>query len=200
MHKIRYFSYTRPLALIKMNRRRQNKSQFIDSSLIIGIASVLLVILLTSYFFDLKNTDYEPIEFGVILTNPDYYSESDIQGWHTVNIEKFTIQTPVEFKLFRLRGYDSFVGGLTDLNDTLFFDFGLYSNTLKELTSPDFEVFNETINSKKFRITIGQNDLKYIAAYTDDLQNDNRLMIDCSNCRKLDQKKRIIETIEFKEK
>ena len=183
-----------------MNRRRQNKSQFIDSSLIIGIASVLLVILLTSYFFDLKNTDYEPIEFGVILTNPDYYSESDIQGWHTVNIEKFTIQTPVEFKLFRLRGYDSFVGGLTDLNDTLFFDFGLYSNTLKELTSPDFEVFNETINSKKFRIAIGQNDLKYIAAYTDDLQNDNRLMIDCSNCRNLDQKKRIIETIEFKEK
>jgi hypothetical protein len=182
-----------------MKRKRQEKSRFSGTGLIIGFALVLLVVLLTSYFFDQGNLDYEEPKFGIILNDPNYYSESEIADWHTINTGKFTIQTPNEFKFFRLQGIDSYVAGLTNQQDTLYFDYGLYSNSLEDLSAPDFEVINKSIHNKNFRIVIGRG-VDYIAAFTDELPNDNRLMIECPDCSELDEKRKMIETIKFEKK
>lgn len=178
-------------------RRRTKKAGFANSGLIIGFAVVLVVIFIASYFFSDKLLKYEPVEFGTILDNPKYYSKSDVSGWHTINTEIFEIQTPREFRFFRLRGFDSFVGGLTNLQDTFFFDYGLYSNPLDHLTPPDFEVYYKSINGRDFRIVVGKDDLNYIAAYTNELKNENKLMIECPNCSNPEEKYKILQTIEF---
>ena len=180
-----------------MNRKRSKKSKFPGTSLIIGSASVLLVILITTYFFDKDNLDYEESKFGVLLDEPRYYSESEIPEWHTINTGKFTIQTPKDYKFFRLQGIDSYVAGLTNKQDTFYFDYGLYSNSLESLSAPDYKVIFELIQGKNFRMVIGQGKVNFIAAYTDQLPKENSLMIECPNCSNLEEKRKIIETIKF---
>ncbi|WP_203296730.1 hypothetical protein [Luteirhabdus pelagi] len=181
-----------------MNRRRPKKSRFSGTGLIIGFASVMLVVLLTSYFFDQDNLDYEEPKFGIILDDSNYYSESEIAGWHTINTEKFKIQTPKEFKFFREKGIDSFIGGITDKNDTISFDYGYYSSSLNDLRTPNFDIIYKSINERDFKIMIGKNDIRYIGGFTDDLPDGNRLIIDCSGCADLEEKLRIIKTIDFR--
>lgn len=179
-----------------MKRKRSKKSRFSGTGLIIGFASVLLVVLLTFYFFDQDNLDHESAKIGIILEDPKYYSESEIPDWHTINAGKFIIQAPKEYKFFRLQGIDSYVAGLTNQQDTFYYDYGLYSNSLEDLTEPDFQVIYKLINDKSFRIVTGK-DINYIAAFTDDLPNDNKLKIECLNCNDLRVKRRMIETIKF---
>ena len=44
-----------------------------------------------------------------------------------IDFEKFTLITPPDWKRFEAQGYDTFVGGLTNKKDTLYFDYGLFS-------------------------------------------------------------------------
>lgn len=44
-----------------------------------------------------------------------------------IDFEKFTLNTPPDWKRFEAQGYDTFVGGLTNKKDTLYFDYGLFS-------------------------------------------------------------------------
>jgi hypothetical protein len=182
-----------------MKRKRSTKSRFSGTGLVIGFVSVLWVVLLSIYFFDQDNLDYEELEIGIILDDPKFYSKSEIAEWHTINTGIFKIQTPKEFKFFLIGGIDSYVAGLTNHQDTLFFDYGLYSNSLEDLSAPDFKVINTSIYNKNFRIVIGRS-LDYIAAFTDELPNDNRLMIECYNCGDLDEKRKMIETIKIEKK
>ena len=52
---------------------------------------------------------------------------------HLLDFERFSLETPKGWEKFIDRGLDSYVGGIKlDSTDTLFFDFGLYSNDLEE--------------------------------------------------------------------
>ena len=166
---------------------KHHKTKFLNTGLIIGIASVILVVFLTFYLFDSKNTDQDRIKVGAILENSEHYMDSDIDGWHTIQTGRFEIQTPVEFKFFRKRGIDSFIGGITDKNDTISFDYGYYSSSLNDLRTPNFDIIYKSINERDFKIMIGKNDIKYIAGFTDDLPDGKRLMIDCYGCADLDK-------------
>jgi len=173
---------------------------FYNTGTIIGFASVIIIVFLTTYFFDSDNLEYTPVEFGVILNDSNYYSSSDITEWQRINIGAFEIQTPKEFKLFRLRGYDSYVGGLTNQKDTFYFDYGMYPNPLIGFSPPEFKIITELIDNKKFRIVIGQDKIRYIAAFTEDLNDEKRFMIECPNCNNPEEKLKIIQTIKFKRK
>lgn len=49
-------------------------------------------------------------------------------GWHRINLGRFEIETPNDFNYVKAQGIDSFVGYITNFDDTIEFDFGLYSN------------------------------------------------------------------------
>jgi hypothetical protein len=183
-----------------MKRRPQNNRWFTNTNLIVGFASVLLVIMLTSYFLDKNNLKYSLMEYGVILNDSTYYSDSYLPDWHKIEVGAFYIHTPRGYKLFRLCGLDSYVAGLTNQQDTFHLDYGLYSNSLDVYSPPDYKIIDESINNKAFRVVLGQNEIKYIGAYTDNLTNGNKLMIECRGCTDLDEKHKIIQTIEFKKK
>lgn len=56
----------------------------------------------------------------------------------TLDFEKFTIHTPLNWNKIRRQGIDSFVGAIViDSLDTLWFDYGPYSSSLDE-REPDF--------------------------------------------------------------
>jgi hypothetical protein len=189
-----------PLAHIleEINRMRQKKYRLKDTTWIVGFVSVLLSILAIFYFFNRDVLNYTPLEYGVILNDKKHYSESYIHGWHKIDAKTFYIETPIEFKFFLSEGIDSYVGGLTNEKDTFFFDYGYYSNSLTDFSPSEYKIFNEIINDRRFRVVIGQNEIQYIAAYTDELKNDLKLMIECPNCSDLEEKLKIIQTIELK--
>lgn len=140
------------------------------------------------------------MEQGIILSDSKYYSESNISGWHKIDARKFFIETPKEYKFIVFEGIDSYVGGFTNKKDTIYFDYGLYSNSLTDLSPSDYEFQNILIDSKNFRIVIRQNEVQHIAAYTNELDKGNTFMIECFDCQDLEEKYKIIQTIEFKKK
>jgi hypothetical protein len=97
-----------------------------------------------------------------------------------------------------LQGFDSYVGGFTNLIDTISFDYGLYSNHLTDLHPPAYKVQKELINYKNFRVVIKLNEVHHIAAYTNELDEGNSFMNDCLNCQDIEEKHEIIRTIKFK--
>lgn len=81
----------------------------------------------------------------------------------TLDLKAFTIKTVDSWKYIERRGIDSFVGDIAiDNKDTLNFDYGLYSNSLREdldyiigkdsILSRDFEKDKlDTINSPHYK-------------------------------------------------
>jgi hypothetical protein len=67
----------------------------------------------------------------------------------TLDFRDFQIKTPANWKKLTMRGYDSYVGGLTNNRDTLEFDFGPYSNDLIHDGACEIELYaDDTINGK----------------------------------------------------
>ncbi len=77
--------------------------------------------------------------------------------WHTLNFGEFTLKTPPDWKVFKESGIDSYVGGLSNGKDSLFFDLGWYSSELY-LEDGDNSLFaQDTINGKIAVIKIPKN-------------------------------------------
>lgn len=64
----------------------------------------------------------------------------------------FQIKTPKKWKILKFQGIDSYVGGLTNGIDTLEFDYGRYSNELKDDCEKQLYAY-DTINGKAGYIT-----------------------------------------------
>ncbi|HEV7381576.1 MAG TPA: hypothetical protein VGN64_17380 [Dyadobacter sp.] len=55
--------------------------------------------------------------------------------WETFDFTTFSLEAPSTWKPFTSQGYDSKVGGVTNGKDTLFYDYGMYSNRFTTETS-----------------------------------------------------------------
>jgi len=182
-----------------MRHQRLHRKRFNNSGLIVGMAFIVVLLLVISYFFGTGRYDLKPVIYNELLTDSVYYSESKIPNWHKIDAGPFFIQTPKDYKFFRYRGIDSYIGGITNQIDTISFDYGWYSNSLDECLAPQFKIAYEFIDGKKFKIVKESSGKGYTAAYTESLKKENRLWIGCYNCNDLNEKISIFRTIEFKE-
>jgi hypothetical protein len=66
-------------------------------------------------------------------------------GWHKVDAGPFSILAPSGWEFNQLEGVDSFVGEFVGDGVTLRFDFGRYSNPLKEEKKPAYVVIHKSI-------------------------------------------------------
>ena len=65
--------------------------------------------------------------------------------WHKVDAGPFSILAPSGWEFHQLEGVDSFVGEFVGDSVTLKFDFGEYSNPLKEEKKPEYVVIHKSI-------------------------------------------------------
>lgn len=82
--------------------------------------------------------------------------EGNAGSKNVIDFGNFKIVVPTGWKKLEFKGIDSYVGGLTDGNDTLEFDYGMYSNDLMDECETQLYA-DVTINGKVGYITRPKN-------------------------------------------
>lgn len=72
--------------------------------------------------------------------------------WHKVDAGPFSILAPSGWEFHQLEGVDSFVGEFVGDGVTLRFDFGEYSNPLKEEKKPAYVVIHKAIGGFRAKV------------------------------------------------
>jgi hypothetical protein len=73
-------------------------------------------------------------------------------NWHKVDAGPFSILAPSGWEFHQLEGVDSFVGEFVGDGITLTFDFGGYSNPLKEEKKPAYVVVHKSIGGFRAKV------------------------------------------------
>lgn len=69
----------------------------------------------------------------------------------TIDFEKFTLKTPLDWNRFYPQGTDGFYGGLTDKKDTLYFDYGPFAfSSLDDIQSTEYTISIEELIVNSF--------------------------------------------------
>lgn len=66
--------------------------------------------------------------------------------WQTLDFGSFKLKTPQGWKIFKENGVDSYVGGLTNGKDSMWFDYGWYSAEIDDEESSKHLYGQDTIN------------------------------------------------------
>lgn len=78
------------------------------------------------------------IPFIVLLfLLPVYACKEARPDYHILDFGVFKLVTPGDWSIFKEKGIDSYVGGLTNGKDSLWFDYGWYSAELELDNYPD---------------------------------------------------------------
>jgi hypothetical protein len=67
-------------------------------------------------------------------------------NWQTIDFGAFRLSAPSNWKKFTEKGIDSYVGGLTNGNDSLWFDFGWYSAEINDERAREHLYGQDTIS------------------------------------------------------
>jgi hypothetical protein len=73
-------------------------------------------------------------------------------SWHKVDAGPFSILAPSGWEFHQLQGVDSYVGEFAGDSVVLRFDFGGYSNSLKEEKKPAYVVIHKSIGGRRAKI------------------------------------------------
>lgn len=74
--------------------------------------------------------------------------------WQTLDLGPFQLKTPQGWRIFKEKGIDSYVGGLTNGNDSLWFDYGPYSPDIGDEDPKKHRFGQDTINGLIARLVI----------------------------------------------
>ena len=74
--------------------------------------------------------------------------------WQTLDFGSFKLKTPHGWREFERNGIDSYVGGLTNGKDTLYFDYGWYSPEIGDEDPKKHKFGQDTINGLVARLAI----------------------------------------------
>jgi hypothetical protein len=99
---------------------------------------------MTNYFFKVLTLCF--VVSGILLMackDDDVRSESYPKE---IDFGAFKMNVPDGWTSFKLQGIDSQVGGVTDGKDSLFYDYGWYSNDLQQLPAADYHKSTKKIN------------------------------------------------------
>jgi hypothetical protein len=73
-------------------------------------------------------------------------ASSSNQAWHTLDFEAFKLKAPHNWESYKLKGIDSYVGGLTNGKDSLEFDYGWYSAEVGDEDASKHLFAQDTVN------------------------------------------------------
>lgn len=126
-------------------------------------------------------------------------STNTTTGWQTLDFKAFKIRTPQGWNEFKRQGIDSYVGGLTNGKDSLWFDYGRYSPDIGDEDSAKHKLIQDTVNGLVARIVIPvkQGD-GYIRMYIR-VNEENKFSIGGHNMQQTDTILKIFNSVVFKE-
>jgi hypothetical protein len=119
--------------------------------------------------------------------------------WQTLDYGPFKVKTPQNWKKFNTQGVDSYVGGFTNGNDTLFFDYGMYSQEINGYESSKHLYEQATINGFTAILQIpkidGNGSIKLSFPRVTD---DNKFSLVGNNIKGTEQVLQIFKSVTFK--
>jgi hypothetical protein len=83
---------------------------------------------------------------GLVLTILLAGCNRDSSRWQVLDFGSFTLKTPAGWKKIEREGIDSYVGGLTNHKDTLWFDYGRYSPQVGDEDPESHMYARDTVN------------------------------------------------------
>lgn len=89
------------------------------------------------------------VPYNALVYEPSYYLASTHPDCHIIQLGAFTIETPKAYRYIRRKGYDSYIGEITNLTDTLYFDYGMYSYNFEGETTLEHVFTSELVQGKK---------------------------------------------------
>jgi hypothetical protein len=120
--------------------------------------------------------------------------------WHRVSAGPFSILAPSGWEFHQLQGIDSFVGEFVGDKVVLSFDFGEYSNPLKEEKKPAYVVVSRSIGGHSARIVSPKTPGRGITGiYFHDVGDSNALTLWGNNLTSAQQELvlKMFETLRF---
>lgn len=120
-------------------------------------------------------------------------------NWKINNLGIFTVNTPLTWHSFKFAGIDSYVGGLTNTKDTLWFDYGRYHNELNLSDSIHYLSAIDTINGLVSSIVIPKHNGKGVIGMYMYVSDYEMLSMYGENINSTDTVLKIFKSIIFKE-
>jgi len=117
--------------------------------LAISICGTVLIVLLA--LLSSASGDGASAKFAIQANTPQQ-PEAEESAWHKVDAGPFSILAPPGWDFHRLQGVDSYVGEFAGDGVVLRFDFGRYSNPLKEEKNPAYVVIYKSIGGHRAKI------------------------------------------------
>lgn len=96
--------------------------------------------------------------FSILLFGLCSCGQDNKENWKTLDFGSFKLATPHNWKIIKEKGIDSYVGGLTNGKDTLFFDYGWYSPTVGDEDPLKHKLAIDTVNGLIANIVIPNTD------------------------------------------
>jgi hypothetical protein len=120
-------------------------------------------------------------------------------GWQTLDFGVFKLKTPQGWSILKERGIDSYVGGLTNGKDSLWFDYGWYSVDLGGEDSCKHHFAKDTVNGFPARImkpdTVGKG---YTSMFIPKVTEKDKFTIWGTNVQETEVVLKIYKSIVFK--
>lgn len=84
--------------------------------------------------------------FVLVLLASCNSNKGNKKDWHTLDFGSFTLKVPPDWQAFREKGVDSYVGGITNGKDSMWFDLGWYSAEINDEETENHLYAQDTIN------------------------------------------------------
>ena len=109
----------------------------------------------------------------------------DKKEWKTLDFKSFTLKTPSNWEILKEKGIDSNVGGLTNGIDSLYFDYGWYSQEVGDEEANKHKFTTDTVNGKIASIVIPtiEGDGQTAMSISQFKDNQNRFIIGGTNVK-----------------
>jgi hypothetical protein len=121
-------------------------------------------------------------------------------GWHTIDFNTFKLKAPRGWKKFVEHGVDSYVGGLTNGKDSLWFDYGWYSAEIDEAGAATHLYAQDTINGLIATIQIPKTDGEgFIRLNIPHVNSTDGFSFGGHNIKQTDSILKIFKSLVFKE-
>jgi hypothetical protein len=136
----------------------------------------------------------------LIISISSFVVKIDEQETINYDFGVFQLRANKNWNSFKLKGIDSYIGGLTNGKDTLTFDYGWYSSELEEFDNKKYNYVRDTINGLIGYIQIPKQDgvgtIKLSIPKVNDL---DKFSLEGTNIKGTQSVLNIFKTITFKE-
>lgn len=126
-------------------------------------------------------------------------STNTTTAWQTLDFKAFKIKTPNGWKEFKEKDIDSYVGGLTNGKDSLWFDYGWYSADIGDEDPVKHKFTKDTVNGLPANVVIPVNSLDGSIGMNIRVNKKNKFFIGGSNIQQTDTILKMFSSIVFKE-